>query len=182
MPDPVKAGLVVSLNRPGGNMTGIAASPPSWTRSGWKFCASWCLRRPNRRARQPEPSGCQGPVAGRAGSGASPRAASERIQRRQRARHRCGLRGSGRQRITALLIVADPFFTSRHAQLAELTARHRVPAIYATRDFAEFRWPGELRKQHPGRISSGRNLRRPRFSRAPSPPICQSSSRPISSW
>ena len=43
----------------------------------------------------------------------------------------------GRQRITALLIVADPFFTSRHAQLAELTARHRVPAIYATRDFTD---------------------------------------------
>ena len=42
----------------------------------------------------------------------------------------------GRQRITSLLIVADPFFISPHAQLAALTARHNVPAIYATRDFA----------------------------------------------
>ena len=35
------------------------------------------------------------------------------------------------------MIVADPFFTSRHPQLAALTARHNVPAIYATRDFAD---------------------------------------------
>jgi putative tryptophan/tyrosine transport system substrate-binding protein len=39
-------------------------------------------------------------------------------------------------RADALIIGADPFFTSRSQQLGELTVAHRVPAIYEFRDFA----------------------------------------------
>jgi putative ABC transport system substrate-binding protein len=39
-------------------------------------------------------------------------------------------------RADALIIGADPFFTSRSQQLGELTVVHRVPAIYEFRDFA----------------------------------------------
>ena len=38
-------------------------------------------------------------------------------------------------RAGALVIGADPFFNSRSEQLAELTIRHRVPAIYQFREF-----------------------------------------------
>ena len=38
-------------------------------------------------------------------------------------------------RAGALVIGADPLFNSRSEQLAELTIRHRVPAIYQFRDF-----------------------------------------------
>jgi putative ABC transport system substrate-binding protein len=34
-----------------------------------------------------------------------------------------------------LAIGADPFFTSRSAQLAALTVRHAVPAVYEFREF-----------------------------------------------
>ena len=40
------------------------------------------------------------------------------------------------QRIDALLIHADAFFTSRHKQLAALVARHAIPAIFYFREFA----------------------------------------------
>jgi putative tryptophan/tyrosine transport system substrate-binding protein len=39
-------------------------------------------------------------------------------------------------RAGALVIGADPFFTSRSGQLAEQTVRHRVPTIYEFREFA----------------------------------------------
>ena len=37
----------------------------------------------------------------------------------------------------ALFVAPDAFFVSRHVQIAILSARHQVPAIYPTRDYAE---------------------------------------------
>ena len=39
------------------------------------------------------------------------------------------------QQVGALLVAADPFFFSRRQQLVELVARHKVPAMYEFRDF-----------------------------------------------
>ena len=36
----------------------------------------------------------------------------------------------------ALVVVGDPFFTSRREQLVVLTSRHAVPAIYTFREYA----------------------------------------------
>jgi putative ABC transport system substrate-binding protein len=42
-----------------------------------------------------------------------------------------------RERPDALFVSSSPFFTSRRVQLAQLAARHALPAIYAVRDYAE---------------------------------------------
>ena len=36
-----------------------------------------------------------------------------------------------------MLVLASPFFTTRAGQIAALAARHRIPAIYWRREFAE---------------------------------------------
>jgi putative ABC transport system substrate-binding protein len=41
-----------------------------------------------------------------------------------------------RERAAALLVCASPFFFARHQQLVVLAARHALPAIYEWRDFA----------------------------------------------
>jgi putative ABC transport system substrate-binding protein len=42
-----------------------------------------------------------------------------------------------REKASALLVTDDPFFTFRREQIAALAARHRIPAIYYVREFAE---------------------------------------------
>ena len=42
-----------------------------------------------------------------------------------------------RERLDALFLAADPFFTSRRVQLANLATRHVVPMISATREVPE---------------------------------------------
>ena len=42
-----------------------------------------------------------------------------------------------RERPDALFVGSDPFFNSRRVQLVHLASRHKIPATYAGRDFAE---------------------------------------------
>jgi putative ABC transport system substrate-binding protein len=42
-----------------------------------------------------------------------------------------------REKASALLVTDDPFFTVRREQVVALAARHRIPAIYYVREFAE---------------------------------------------
>jgi putative ABC transport system substrate-binding protein len=40
--DPVKAGIVASLRRPGGNITGVNYMAAELGASGWDYCMNWC--------------------------------------------------------------------------------------------------------------------------------------------
>jgi putative ABC transport system substrate-binding protein len=56
------------------------------------------------------------------------------------------------QRPGALVVGADPLFTSHAAQIVALAARHRLPAIYTQREFAEagglMTWGTSLTEQY----------------------------------
>jgi putative ABC transport system substrate-binding protein len=60
----------------------------------------------------------------------------------------------------ALVIGTDAFFNSSAEQLAALSLRHLVPAIYEFSPVRRGRRPDELRRQYYGIVSSGRRLHR----------------------
>jgi putative tryptophan/tyrosine transport system substrate-binding protein len=136
--DPVALGYVASLNRPGGNVTGVnlLTSDLGAKRIG-------LLRE-------------LVPKAGPIGALVNPTfpVAAAQLKEVQAAAASVGVRliianASAerdlepafallvQQRSSALMISADPFFNSRRDQIVALAARHAVPAIYEWREFAE---------------------------------------------
>ena len=133
--DPVRTGLVASLNRPGGNVTGVSllASALDAKKLG-------LLRE-------------LAPKASTIGVLINPDYPSANSQREeaQQAAARLGLRplmlsaradgeidlafaSAAKQGADALLVATDPFLLSRRERLVALAARYAVPAIYARRE------------------------------------------------
>jgi putative ABC transport system substrate-binding protein len=135
--DPVKLGLVASLNKPGGNVTGvnIFSSVLAGKRLG-------LLRElvPN--------AGVIGVLLNPNGPEAEPqlndiRAAAQALGQQilvVNAGNEQDIHGAFRtlvqSRAGALLASADPFFAGRRQQLATLAAHHAIPTIYANREDA----------------------------------------------
>jgi ABC-type uncharacterized transport system substrate-binding protein len=136
--DPVRLGLVASLARPGGNLTGINI-----------FSAELVAKRLEL-VRELLPSATRIAVL------ISPSGPSSETTLRdiEPAAHALGLRVQVlnastpreidaafatlvRERLDALFLAADPFFTSRRVQLANLATRHVVPMMSATREIPE---------------------------------------------
>lgn len=134
--DPVKLGLVSTLSRPGGNVTGVT------------FLGSGLVPKRVEVLRELLPTA---KVVGYLVNPANPSATSE-IKEFQSAAQRFGLRvyvasaGSdteiatafsrfARERIQALILSADAIYTSRRQQVIELAARNAIPTIYPLREF-----------------------------------------------
>jgi putative tryptophan/tyrosine transport system substrate-binding protein len=136
--DPVQEGLVASLNKPGGNATGVAPLLPAM--EGKRFGLLHEVV----------------PNAALIGVLLNPAAASyldRETSDVQEAARVVGqqlliLRASTEEAIEAafamaveqraggLLVAADPFFVSRREQIVALAARYAIPAIYELREYA----------------------------------------------
>jgi putative ABC transport system substrate-binding protein len=136
--NPVKAGLVASLNRPGSNATGINflgaelgskqlgllhELVPAAVRVG-------LLVNP----RVPQTETVTRDVAAAASAIGLQIDVVEASESRE---IEAAFRTLVRNRADALVIGADPFFASRRLQLATLATRHAIPAIFNIREYAE---------------------------------------------
>jgi len=135
--DPVKEGLVASLNRPGGHVTGIsdfanqlAGKLLGLLRDTVPKAAVFALlvnpTHPNAESDTRDAQAAAN-VLGRELRVLS--AATER-------EFETAFAAMARLRVGGLLVNTDPFFNERREQLAALSARHAIPAIYARREFA----------------------------------------------
>ena len=135
--DPVKLGLVASLARPGGNATGINAFRVEIVAKRLGFLHELV------------PNAVR--IAVLVNPANSPPAESTLRELSEAARV-MGMQirilnattideiegafaGLARERPDALFVAADGFFVSRRVQIATLTARDRIPAVYGERDF-----------------------------------------------
>jgi putative ABC transport system substrate-binding protein len=135
--DPVATGLVASLARPGGNLTGAALLVVELHAKRLELMSELVP---------------QAKVIGLLVNPSSPQ--TERVMRAMQAAARAkgihlyvatagteseidtAVFSLVQQQAGALVVQADPFFVSRREQLAALAARHAVPTIYEGRQFA----------------------------------------------
>jgi putative ABC transport system substrate-binding protein len=135
--DPVKAGLVSSLNRPSGNVTGVT------------FLANALAAKRLGLLRELVPDIA---VIGDLVNPTNPNSEDETNDMRAAAQA-LGLQlnivnasterdidaaftSFAQQRLKALIVTADAFFSSRQDQLVSLAARHALPTMYWLREFA----------------------------------------------
>jgi putative tryptophan/tyrosine transport system substrate-binding protein len=136
--DPVRLGLVASLNRPGGNITGVTSLLGTLVTKQLGLLRDLVpnagviamLVNPNETWTETQTTSAE--VAARAVG--QPllilRASTER-------EIDAAFVALGQQRVGALLVASSPFFVTRADYLIALVARHALPAIYFRREIAD---------------------------------------------
>jgi putative tryptophan/tyrosine transport system substrate-binding protein len=137
--DPVRLGLVASLARPGGNMTGLNFFNQELGTKRLELLRE-LVPGATRIALLASPTG-----AGEVDSTVTDVASVVRATGLQMQVHRANTSGEidavfatlARERPDALFVGGGAFFTSRRVQLVHWATRYALPATYAVRDFAE---------------------------------------------
>ena len=143
--DPIKVGLVASLNRPGGNVTGVS------------FLANSLLPKQFELLHETVPKAAS---IGFIVNPINPNAAADTrdvqaaadalgrklsvVQARTDSDFETAFATLVQNGVGALCVDIDPFFITRPRQLVALAARHALPAIYPLREFAQLEPPAEM--------------------------------------
>jgi putative tryptophan/tyrosine transport system substrate-binding protein len=134
--DPVAAGFVASLNRPGGNLTGVS------------FLVVFTVAKRLELLSELVPTaGMIGMLVNQNNPNAESttrdaQAAAEKLGKKLVVVRAGTERNLGtsfatfiQEKVEAVLVESDPFFLARREQIVALTARHSLPAIFAFREF-----------------------------------------------
>jgi putative tryptophan/tyrosine transport system substrate-binding protein len=135
--DPVKEGLVASLNRPGGNVTGVNMLTTALDAKRLELLHE-VVPTALIIAVLVNPTNVQAGTQSRDVQTAA-RATSRQVHILNASSEReidRAFAALAQIHAGALLVASDPFFNTRHEQLVELAARYAIPAIYEWREFA----------------------------------------------
>jgi putative ABC transport system substrate-binding protein len=129
--DPVRDGLVASLNRPGGNVTGASVFSAELAPKRLQLLRE-LVPRAGKIAALTNPATMDDAQAmTRAGL------ALLTITAAAESDFEPAFIQAAQQGVEALLVTADPFLNSRRAQIVALAARHSLPAAYPWREYVE---------------------------------------------
>ena len=137
--DPVRLGLVASLARPGGNLTGINFFNAELAAKRLELLRE-LVPRAVRVAVLVNPANARLPRATLRDVEAAARAMGLQIQVLNASTSReidAAFASFVRERPDALFVSPDSFFLNRRVQLTHLAAHHWIPAAYPVRDYAE---------------------------------------------
>ncbi|HEY1362608.1 MAG TPA: ABC transporter substrate-binding protein [Xanthobacteraceae bacterium] len=137
--DPVRLGLVASLARPGGNITGINFYSAELTAKRLELLRE-LIPKARRVAVLVNPANAMNAEGTLREVGVAAHAIGLDLQVLNASTTReinLAFTTFERDRPDALFIGIDPFFNSRRTQLVHLATRHAVPTSYPARDFAE---------------------------------------------
>ena len=137
--DPVGLGLVASLARPGGNVTGLSFSVGMDTVGKELELLKETVPKVRRVAFLSNPAN---PSHGLAISGARVAARSlgvqlQLLEARGPNEFDSAFAAMARERAQALVVALDPFFGFHRARLLDLAAKRRLPAMYGAREYPE---------------------------------------------
>jgi putative ABC transport system substrate-binding protein len=139
VPDPVGSGLVTSLGRPGGNVTGLTSTPGLEIQGKRLELLRELVPGATKIALLANP-GVPATAARVRATEAAARTLGVQMRVVQ-AQTREGLHGAfsmlKQQRIEALLVPTDPFFLAERGPLAELAAAARLVVMYDVREYVE---------------------------------------------
>jgi putative ABC transport system substrate-binding protein len=137
--DPVRLGLVASLARPGGNLTGINFFSGELTAKRLDLLHE-LLPRAVRVAVLVNPAFASLTASTLRDLEAAARAIGLQVQVLNASTSReinAAFENIGRDRPDALFVGPDTFLTAQRIQVVQLAAFHRLPAVYPVRDFVE---------------------------------------------
>jgi ABC-type uncharacterized transport system substrate-binding protein len=135
-PNPIGDGLVTSLNRPGGNATGVALYTSDLLPKRLELLEK-LVPRAARIAVLVNPNDAAHELETKYVEDAMRVTGQQMVLLKASADFEPVLVSAVQQRVDALLVSANPFFTGRRAQLVALAARHAMPAGYPWREYAD---------------------------------------------
>jgi putative ABC transport system substrate-binding protein len=136
--DPVRQGLVDSLSRPGGNVTGVTIFGPDAVTKRLQLLHE-LVPRAAIIGFLMNPNNPNGDIEARAAQAAASSLGVEIIVfgASSEGELDAAFASMARQRVGALLGASDVFFFSQRDQVVSLASRYKIPAIYYIREFAE---------------------------------------------
>jgi putative ABC transport system substrate-binding protein len=147
--NPVGAGLVASLARPGGNVTGLSFLAEELP-GKWMELLKEVLPGVSRVAVLWDPATEAGHLKVSEGAARTLGVRLHPLKAQRSEDLRAAFAGAQKDRAEALIVLLSPFFYVQRTRLVELAARHRLPTMYFQREFVV---------ESGGLMSYGPNLR-----------------------